>query len=83
MLETKHKKEADPTLISKLKEVRNEINILCAQEIEKKLIYTKQKYCDSGSKFAKLLARKLQKQQADSTIYKIRYPDSKTLILAK
>lgn len=44
------------------------------------MTYTKQKYYESGSKFAKLLARKLWKQQADSTIYKIRDPDSKTLL---
>ena len=46
------------------------------QEIQKNIIYTKQKYYESGPKFAKLLARKLQKQQADSTIHKIRDPVS-------
>ena len=44
------------------------------------MIYTEQKYYESGPKFAKLLARKLQKQQADSTIYKIRDPVSKSTI---
>lgn len=44
------------------------------------MIYTKQKYYESGPKFSKLLARKLQKQQADGTIYKIRDPDSKILV---
>lgn len=44
------------------------------------MIYTKQKYYGSGPKFAKLLARKLQKQQADSTIYKIRDPETKAIV---
>lgn len=79
-LETKHKKGSNPNLNSKLKEVRKEINALYSQEIQKKMIYTKQKYYESGSKFAKLLARKLQKQQSDNTIYKIRDPLSKALL---
>lgn len=41
-------------------------DILCSKEIEKKMVFTKQKYYDSGSKSAKRLARKLQKQQMDN-----------------
>lgn len=78
-LETKHKKEPKLSLTLKLKEIRNKINILYSQEIEKKMLYTKQKYYESGSKFLKLLAWKLQKQQVDNSIYKIRNLDSKTL----
>ena len=78
-LETKHK-GSNPNLTSKWKEIRNEINVLYSQEIKKKLIYRKQKCYESGSKFAKLLARKLQKQQSDDTIYKIRDPHSKALL---
>lgn len=65
--------------MTKLNKIRNEINILYAQEIEKKVVFTKQKYCESGSKSVKLIARKLQKQWADNTIYKIKDPDSKTI----
>lgn len=43
------------------------------------MIFTKQKYYESGSKSIKLLARNLRKQQVDNTIYKIRDPDSKTI----
>lgn len=35
-LETKHKKGSNPNLTSKLKEIRNEINVLYSQEIRKK-----------------------------------------------
>lgn len=41
------------------------------------MVYTKQKYYESRAKFSKLLGRKLQKQEADNTIYKIWYPNSK------
>lgn len=43
-------------------------------------MYTKQKYYESGPKFSKFLARKLQKQQADSTIYKIKDPVSRAVV---
>uniref|UniRef100_A0A3P9JT67 Reverse transcriptase domain-containing protein n=1 Tax=Oryzias latipes TaxID=8090 RepID=A0A3P9JT67_ORYLA len=49
-------------------------------DIRKKMIYTKQKYYESGPKFAKLLASKLKKQEADSTIYKIKDPSSKICV---
>lgn len=65
--------------MTKLKKIRNEINILYSQEIEKKMVFTKQKYYESGPKSVKLLSRKLQKQQVDNTIYKIKNPDSKTI----
>lgn len=44
------------------------------------MFFTKQKYYETGSKFTKLLARKLQKQKADSTIHKIRNPITKDLV---
>ena len=44
------------------------------------MIYTKQKYYESGAKFAKLLASKLQKQQTGNTICKIRDPNSKRCV---
>ena len=47
------------------------------------MIYTKQKYYEAGTKFAIFFARKLQKQKADSTIYKIRDPDTKTLVFKR
>lgn len=46
-------------------------------EIQKKLIFTGHKYYEGGSKYTKLLAYKLRKQQADNTIYKIRDPKTK------
>ena len=82
-LETKHKKDLNANVAVKLKDIRMEINTFYTQEIQKNMIYTKQKYYEAGTKFAKFLARKLQKQKADSTIYKIRDPDTKTLVLKR
>ena len=79
-LEAKHKEEQTPSLHLQLRETRNQINIIYSREIEKKMIFTKQRYYESGSKFSKLLARKLKQQQADNTIYKIRDPDSKNIV---
>lgn len=58
---------------------RNQIEEIHRKDIQKKLIYIKQNYYEGGSKYTKLLSYKLQKQQADNTIYKIRDPDSKEI----
>lgn len=78
-LETQHKREQKTETLTRIKAIRNEINIIYTQEIEKKMIFTKQTYYESGAKSLKILARKLQKQQADNTIYKIKDIDSKTI----
>ena len=79
-MELKHKKEQKSHLLVEIKKIRNEINMLYCKEIEKKMVFTRQKYYEAGSKSMKLLARRLQKQQADSTIYKIRDPVSKDIV---
>lgn len=78
-LETQHKKDQKTNLMTKMKKIRNELNILYLQEIGRKMAFTKQKHYESGSKSTKLLERKLQKQQTDNTIYKIRDLNSKTV----
>lgn len=42
------------------------------QEIQKKLLFIKHKYYETGGKSLKLLSYRLRKQQADRTIHKIR-----------
>lgn len=42
--------------------------------LRKKLTILKQKYYETGSKSAKLLAYKLKKQQTENTVHKIRDP---------
>lgn len=68
--EDRHAQGQNTKMLQQIKKIRNEINIIYTQEIEKKL-FTRQKYYENGPKFTKLLARKLRKKEADSTIYKI------------
>ena len=68
---TKSLKEDTKAKILILKKEIDEINI---QEIQKKLIFTKQRYYEAGGKSLKLLSYKLRKQQADRTIHRIRNP---------
>lgn len=55
---------------------RKKINDLLHQEIELKTRYIKQNYYDSGPKAAKLLAGRIRKQQAESSINKLHDPKS-------
>lgn len=78
-LESEHKNSIDPKIKVEIMRKRNQIEEIYTQEIQKKLIYTKQKYFEGGSKYTKLLAYKLRKQQADNTIYKIKDPKTKDI----
>ena len=62
-----------------MKIVKNEIDEIYTQEIQKKLVYLKQKYQEVGGKASKLLAYRLRKKQADSTLYKIKNPETKVI----
>ncbi len=78
-LELENKKGPNKNLSQEIKKIKTELDYLYTQEIEKKLMFLKQKYYESGGKAMKLLARKLCKQQADATIQKIQDPISKQL----
>lgn len=55
------------------------MNEIYSNDIKRKLIFLKQRYYEAGGKLAKLLAYKLKKQQADSTIYKVKDPITNSL----
>lgn len=80
-LEIDHKLTQNPIMEEEIKRIRNEINSIMELEIQKKLMFTKQKYYEGGGKYAKLLAYKLKKQDAESSIFKIRDPKTKNILL--
>lgn len=57
-----------------IKRLQNEIDIIYTEETQKKLLFLKQGYYEVGGRSTKWLAFKLRKQQADSTVYKIKHP---------
>lgn len=61
-----------------IKRIKTEINEILAQDIQKKLMYMKQRYYEAGSKSTKLLAYGLKKQMSLNSVYKIR--DSTTKV---
>uniref|UniRef100_A0A671XN45 Reverse transcriptase domain-containing protein n=1 Tax=Sparus aurata TaxID=8175 RepID=A0A671XN45_SPAAU len=71
-IEKQHKTTQDPSLLSKIKEIRDNIDRLLTTEIEKKTRFLKQSYYEVGPRATKLLAKRLKRQQADRTIHKIR-----------
>uniref|UniRef100_A0A3B3B8H2 Reverse transcriptase domain-containing protein n=1 Tax=Oryzias melastigma TaxID=30732 RepID=A0A3B3B8H2_ORYME len=79
-LEKVNKDRASKKTEHEIKMKISEINDIHSQEIQKKLIYTKQRYYEVGNKSTKLLAYKLKKQQTKNNIYKIKNPVTKTLV---
>lgn len=72
-------KNLDSKVKKEIKKTQEEINDLYMQAIQRKFIFTKQKYYEVGGKSIKLLAYRLRKQQADNSIYKIRNPTTKKI----
>lgn len=59
-----------------MRTIKQEIDKIHSEELEKKLWFARQKYYEVGSKATKLLAWRLCKQQAENTIHEIRDPKS-------
>ena len=79
MTEHRHKESPEDNTKQQLKEIRHKINVLLQQEVEMKTRYLKQTYYEVGPKAAKLLARKLRKQQVERAVHKIQDPKSNRL----
>lgn len=57
-----------------MRPVKQVIDKILSEEIERKLRLMKQRHYEAGSKASKLLAWRLRKQEAENTIHKIRDP---------
>ena len=66
-LEKEHKKNVDERINQNIKRVRTEVNDISGQEIQKKLLYMKQRYYDVGSKSTKLLGYRLKRHRGSAT----------------
>lgn len=78
-LEQQHRKNKDPQLLLQMRPIKQEIDKIYCDEIEKKLRFTKQRYYEAGSKASKLLAWKLRKQQSENAVFMIKDPVSKKI----
>lgn len=73
-----HSANTEPSIIYQIRTVRQEIDKILGEEVEKNMRFMKQRYYEAGSKATKLLAWRLRKQLAENTIHKIRDPATNT-----
>lgn len=64
----------DPSALLQMRSIKQEIDKICSEEVEKKIRFMRQRYYEAGPKEAKLVAWRLHKQQAEKSIYKLRDP---------
>lgn len=65
---------SNPDINQQIRNVKQDIDKILSEEVEKKLRFLKQRYYEAGPKATRLLAWRLRKQQAEQTIHKIRDP---------
>lgn len=63
-----------------MRPIKQEIDKIHSEEVEKKIRYMEQWFYEAGPKAAQLLPWRLRQQQAERTIHKIRDPTSNTII---
>lgn len=73
-LQQEHFRNVKNEIKLEIQNVKKEIDDINTLAIQKKLIFTKQRYYEAGGRSLKLLSYKLRKQQAERTIYKIKNP---------
>ena len=76
-LEQQHSKCKEPQILLQMRPLKQEIDKIYCDEVEKNLRFTKQRYYEAGLKASKRLAWRLRKQQSENTVYKIRDPATK------
>ena len=71
--------KSNSNLKQEIKKLQSEIDDIFTLETQKKCIFLKQRYYETGGKSAKLLAYRLRKQQMENTVYKIKNPKTKVV----
>ena len=79
-LEELQVKSKGPAITQQINHVKQEIDKIMSEEVEKNLRFLKQRYYEAGPKAARLLAWRLRKQQAENTIYKIKDPTTNKIV---
>ncbi len=75
-LQREHENTGHENIRMEFKEMKNKLDTLLTGEIEKALVFTRQKYYDNSPKALKLLAFKLKKQKEQAIISKIKGENS-------
>lgn len=78
-LKIRHTEQKDPQILTRIKTIKQYINRIYDEEIEKQLKFTKQKYYETGPRAMKLLSWRIRKQQEKNKIYKIRNPKTQNV----
>ena len=78
-LEREYQKTPELHIQNKIKLVKLKVNEHLTEEIERKILFTKQSYYEVGPRATKLLARRTRKQLEMSQIHKIRDPQTNNL----
>lgn len=78
-LEKMQQRDKSKGLANQLKNVKDQLDNLAKDEIEKKLRFTRQTFFESGPKAARILAKRLRSQKIKNTVHKIRDPETNNL----
>ena len=70
-------KKTNLNLKQEIRKRQSETDEIYTLETQEKCVFLKQRNYDAGRKSAKLLAYRLQKQQMENTIYKIKHPKTR------
>ena len=70
----------DHDVIKQIRLIKQDIDKILSEEVEKKLRFMKQRYYEAGPKASKLLAWRLKKQQAENTVHKIKDPVTNSIV---
>uniref|UniRef100_A0A3B1K1Q0 Reverse transcriptase domain-containing protein n=1 Tax=Astyanax mexicanus TaxID=7994 RepID=A0A3B1K1Q0_ASTMX len=67
-------------IISQIRTVKQEIDKILSEEVEKNIRFMKQRYYEAGPRATKLLAWRLRKQQAENAVHRIKDPTTNKIL---